>query len=136
MKFVSSLLLLLLHVNYYYYYMFSYYYYSIKRYHDYFQMCSFPLIILNVGYSTYYMKIHNSIIPYLITSSPIFPIVPDRNGHWGTWMSWQSCSVSCGSGGNRKRYRKCDAPSTQGAGRPCPGLDVDTGLCNTQQCPR
>merc|ERR1719436_647274 len=49
------------------------------------------------------------------------------------WMSWSSCTQSCG-GGQKKRYRR----SVFRPYRPCrqEGTRVEYGKCNTQPCVR
>ncbi|XP_049654923.1 SCO-spondin-like [Accipiter gentilis] len=45
---------------------------------------------------------------------------------WGAWSPWGPCSVSCG-GGERLRRRQCHQPA-------CPGLGLQSQICNTQVC--
>ncbi|XP_014811222.1 PREDICTED: SCO-spondin [Calidris pugnax] len=45
---------------------------------------------------------------------------------WGAWSPWGPCGVSCG-GGERLRRRRCHHP-------PCPGLALQSQMCNTQVC--
>ncbi|XP_065689130.1 SCO-spondin-like [Patagioenas fasciata] len=45
---------------------------------------------------------------------------------WGAWSPWGPCSVSCG-GGERLRRRQCQQPV-------CPGLGLESQLCNSQVC--
>nr|XP_054608122.1 hemicentin-1 isoform X2 [Nothobranchius furzeri] len=56
------------------------------------------------------------------------------DGKWSSWMSWGSCSVSCG-GGTRERTRLCASPAPQHRGRKCEGNDVHTDFCNSNPCP-
>ncbi|XP_074753624.1 SCO-spondin-like [Athene noctua] len=45
---------------------------------------------------------------------------------WGAWSPWGPCSVSCG-GGERLRRRQCQGPA-------CPGLGLQSQICNTHVC--
>ncbi|XP_045184211.2 coadhesin-like [Mercenaria mercenaria] len=56
------------------------------------------------------------------------------NGGWGEWSALSTCTHSCG-GGTQTSYRWCDKPRPSGGGHDCPGSDVTTQICNTQQCP-
>ena len=53
------------------------------------------------------------------------------NGNWGDWMSWSTCSVTCGTG-NQTRTRACDNPPPQYEGTHC---NVDGSAADqSQQC--
>ncbi|XP_043540788.1 properdin-like, partial [Chiloscyllium plagiosum] len=59
------------------------------------------------------------------------------HGSWSAWGSWGSCSGSCREEGSshaprRRRNRTCTnpTPSFDPPGDPCPGADVDVGLCD------
>ncbi|XP_072169938.1 LOW QUALITY PROTEIN: uncharacterized protein [Diadema setosum] len=41
------------------------------------------------------------------------------DGGLGDWQGWSDCSIHCGSGGVRYRYRACDNPSPQHGGNEC-----------------
>ncbi|KAM5129639.1 thrombospondin-1 [Mantella aurantiaca] len=56
------------------------------------------------------------------------------NGHWGPWSPWDICSLTCGSG-VQKRERLCNNPKPQFGGKDCPGDNVDNRICNKQDCP-
>ncbi|XP_033937393.1 hemicentin-1 [Pseudochaenichthys georgianus] len=56
------------------------------------------------------------------------------DGKWSSWVSWGTCSVSCG-GGTRQRTRLCASPAPQHAGRQCEGNDVQIDFCNNDPCP-
>ena len=49
---------------------------------------------------------------------------------WGSWISWSSCSRTCGDG-SRTRLRPCTGSSSNG----CPGSSVETETCNDGACP-
>ncbi|XP_059203327.1 properdin-like [Centropristis striata] len=52
---------------------------------------------------------------------------------WGQWLSWSSCSVSCGEGGVKRRQRVCSvAAECQLA---CGGQSEETETCPTTTCP-
>ena len=65
----------------------------------------------------------------------LFFILDNTDGGWGSWMSWTTCTVTCG-GGVRNRTRKCDRPPPANGGKEC-DLDkaAETGDCYTQACP-
>ena len=56
------------------------------------------------------------------------------NGNWGSWLSWNTCSVTCG-GGVRNRTRNCDNPPPDDNGDACVGDSLEIGECFTQNCP-
>ncbi|KAL1022832.1 hypothetical protein UPYG_G00032950 [Umbra pygmaea] len=56
------------------------------------------------------------------------------DGKWSSWLSWGTCSVSCG-GGTRQRTRLCASPAPQHGGRQCEGNDVHIDFCNSEPCP-
>ncbi|MBN3302708.1 THSD1 protein, partial [Amia calva] len=58
-------------------------------------------------------------------------IVQRNTETWGLWLSWSSCSVSCGEG-VRERYRECLAPSTGRAH--CTGLQRELSHCSLEDC--
>ncbi|XP_060581084.1 scavenger receptor cysteine-rich type 1 protein M130-like [Ruditapes philippinarum] len=59
---------------------------------------------------------------------------PAINGHWTSWTTWGSCSVTCG-GGTKKRTRTCTNPAPSGYGRACIGNSEDKDICNRKGCP-
>ncbi|XP_019904855.2 hemicentin-1 isoform X2 [Esox lucius] len=56
------------------------------------------------------------------------------DGNWSSWVSWGTCSVSCG-GGTRQRTRLCTSPAPQHGGRLCEGVDMHIDFCNSDLCP-
>lgn len=63
-----------------------------------------------------------------------------RDGSWGTWTSFDDCSVSC-DGGVQRRSRRCDSPSPSNGGLSCKALDgvrrsyeEESRLCNLNRC--
>ncbi|KAG8449721.1 hypothetical protein GDO86_016386 [Hymenochirus boettgeri] len=56
------------------------------------------------------------------------------NGQWGPWSLWDTCTVTCG-GGAQKRERLCNNPKPQYGGKECIGEFADTRLCNKHDCP-
>ncbi|XP_061556141.1 properdin-like [Phycodurus eques] len=57
------------------------------------------------------------------------------HGAWGSWSSFSACPVTCGVGLEVSR-RSCDSPAPKHAGRPCPGDERRTRLCNVDvHCP-
>lgn len=56
------------------------------------------------------------------------------NGGWGPWSLWDSCSVTCG-GGLQRRHRLCNNPAPKYNGKDCLGDSKASRLCNSQSCP-
>ncbi|KAK7106181.1 hypothetical protein V1264_017467 [Littorina saxatilis] len=52
------------------------------------------------------------------------------NGNWGSWERWSRMSVTCGSG-MRNRRRRCDNPSANFCGQPCPGSPMESERSDT-----
>ncbi|XP_076994271.1 A disintegrin and metalloproteinase with thrombospondin motifs 2 [Tamandua tetradactyla] len=62
------------------------------------------------------------------------PDILKRDGNWGAWSPFGSCSRTCGTG-VKFRTRQCDNPHPANGGRTCSGLAYDFQLCNSQGCP-
>ncbi|XP_023393506.1 A disintegrin and metalloproteinase with thrombospondin motifs 2 [Pteropus vampyrus] len=62
------------------------------------------------------------------------PDILKRDGNWGAWTPFGSCSRTCGTG-VKFRTRQCDNPHPANGGRTCSGMGYDFQLCNTQDCP-
>eukprot|EP00795_Rhopilema_esculentum_P001382 gene1382-15786_t len=58
---------------------------------------------------------------------------PYAHGGWTEWLSWSSCSKSCG-GGLRTRRRECTNPSPWNGGDDCMGHNGSSETCNTRLC--
>eukprot|EP00794_Sanderia_malayensis_P004747 gene4747-5371_t len=56
-----------------------------------------------------------------------------RDGHWGRWSSWTTCSVSC-SQGTRSRSRTCSDPAPRCSGAACNGTNSNSGNCFNGRC--
>ena len=56
------------------------------------------------------------------------------DGNWAQWLSWGSCSQTCGSG-DRYRSRSCSDPFPSFNGADCPGVSQESQTCNTNSCP-
>ncbi|XP_039525325.1 thrombospondin-1-like [Pimephales promelas] len=56
------------------------------------------------------------------------------NGGWGPWSPWDSCSVTCG-GGLQRRHRLCNSPAPKHGGKECLGDSKGSRMCNAQSCP-
>ncbi|XP_017285004.1 properdin [Kryptolebias marmoratus] len=57
------------------------------------------------------------------------------NGNWGSWLPYTSCPVTCGVG-LQVSVRRCDNPSPEHGGHPCPGEERKTAICSTNvHCP-
>ena len=55
------------------------------------------------------------------------------DGGWTTWSEWQTCSVTCG-GGSQKRTRTCANPLPQHGGAWCSGDVEQTRTCGNVAC--
>ncbi|EPY87659.1 A disintegrin and metalloproteinase with thrombospondin motifs 2 precursor [Camelus ferus] len=62
------------------------------------------------------------------------PDILKRDGNWGAWSPFGSCSRTCGTG-VKFRTRQCDNPHPANGGRTCSGLAYDFQLCSSQDCP-
>ena len=56
------------------------------------------------------------------------------NGGWSAWGAFEACSKTCG-GGEKTQRRMCNNPAPAYGGSYCPGENVNTVPCNTQNCP-
>ncbi|KAG2457471.1 thrombospondin-1 [Polypterus senegalus] len=56
------------------------------------------------------------------------------NGKWGPWSLWDTCTVTCG-GGIQRRTRLCNDPAPKYGGKECIGEPAETQLCNKKDCP-
>ena len=57
------------------------------------------------------------------------------HGNWGSWSSWDPCSVSCGVGETGRR-RFCDNPAPLNGGLYCGGESFKIRLCENEECPQ
>ncbi|XP_016146102.1 hemicentin-1-like [Sinocyclocheilus grahami] len=56
------------------------------------------------------------------------------HGGFSEWMEWGACSVSCGTG-VQKRLRQCNNPFPANGGHHCIGLATETRSCQGKPCP-
>jgi hypothetical protein len=56
-----------------------------------------------------------------------------RDGNWGEWTPWSSCTRSCNEG-TKIRRRKCDNPTPQNGGKPCKGSSRYSIICVQPRC--
>ncbi|XP_073439014.1 hemicentin-1 [Dendrobates tinctorius] len=56
------------------------------------------------------------------------------HGGFSDWLPWQSCSVTCGQG-VQKRIRLCDNPAPANGGLSCQGEESETRICQNKLCP-
>ncbi|XP_053542916.1 hemicentin-1 isoform X1 [Ictalurus punctatus] len=56
------------------------------------------------------------------------------HGGFSKWMEWGACSVSCGTG-IQKRLRRCNNPQPANGGHHCSGSDSETRGCQGKPCP-
>ncbi|XP_073778387.1 A disintegrin and metalloproteinase with thrombospondin motifs 2 isoform X2 [Danio rerio] len=61
------------------------------------------------------------------------PDIIKRDGSWGTWSGFGSCSRPCGRG-IQFRKRACDNPRPANGGRFCSGPSYQFQMCNTKEC--
>ena len=52
---------------------------------------------------------------------------------WRTWISWSSCSRTCGTG-VRSRSRRCNIAEHGGSTATCTRTGTDTEYCNRREC--
>ncbi|CAC5422935.1 HMCN [Mytilus coruscus] len=57
-----------------------------------------------------------------------------KNGNWGEWSIWNTCSPSCGLGYQTRR-RQCNSPIPSAGGRDCNGLNSQWQRCKLAVCP-
>uniref|UniRef100_A0AAQ5XIQ8 Thrombospondin-1 n=1 Tax=Amphiprion ocellaris TaxID=80972 RepID=A0AAQ5XIQ8_AMPOC len=62
---------------------------------------------------------------------PVFTVF---NGNWGPWSPWDTCTVTCGGGG-QTRKRLCNDPAPKYGGKECVGDAKETQKCNKKACP-
>ncbi|XP_052064146.1 receptor-type tyrosine-protein phosphatase mu-like [Mytilus californianus] len=55
------------------------------------------------------------------------------DGGWSTWNAWGACTVTCGTGQQRRR-RNCDNPLPANGGASCHGEDYDLLSCKPSEC--
>eukprot|EP00397_Hematodinium_sp_SG-2012_P000943 GEMP01000944.1.p1 GENE.GEMP01000944.1~~GEMP01000944.1.p1 ORF type:complete len:1628 (+),score=304.02 GEMP01000944.1:2-4885(+) len=55
-----------------------------------------------------------------------------RNCVWETWSDWENCSVSCGTG-QQRRHRTVRTHAKH-SGMPCSGVSVELGVCSHGPC--
>ncbi|XP_045170493.2 coadhesin-like isoform X2 [Mercenaria mercenaria] len=55
------------------------------------------------------------------------------SGGWSQWGNWESCSVTCGVG-IQKRHRSCSNPYPSGLGLHCFGEALDVEICRPGPC--
>uniref|UniRef100_A0A7M5X072 C-type lectin domain-containing protein n=1 Tax=Clytia hemisphaerica TaxID=252671 RepID=A0A7M5X072_9CNID len=56
------------------------------------------------------------------------------HGVWTSWGSWETCSLTCGTG-SQNRTRTCTDPAPQHGGDNCAGDASEPQDCNTNPCP-
>ncbi|XP_068096243.1 hemicentin-1 isoform X2 [Hyperolius riggenbachi] len=56
------------------------------------------------------------------------------NGGFSEWLPWQSCSVTCGQG-VQKRMRLCNNPAPANGGLHCQGEESESRICQNKPCP-
>lgn len=56
------------------------------------------------------------------------------DGGFSEWTSWDTCSVTCGTG-THTRTRDCNSPTPAYGGADCVGDLLETESCNEGPCP-
>ena len=51
---------------------------------------------------------------------------------WNNWSAWTSCSKLCGGG--QQSHTRTIKDAAQGGGQECIGPEIETKVCNTQDC--
>ncbi|CAC5378576.1 unnamed protein product [Mytilus coruscus] len=67
-----------------------------------------------------------SYIPCLLSACPV-------NGAWSSWNSWETCTVTCGTGQHSRR-RHCNNPPKANGGDNCQGEEYDNNSCTLSPC--
>uniref|UniRef100_H3DL88 Hemicentin-1 n=1 Tax=Tetraodon nigroviridis TaxID=99883 RepID=H3DL88_TETNG len=62
------------------------------------------------------------------------PLTVRVHGGFSEWAEWGLCTVSCGTGA-QKRLRRCNNPLPANGGRRCVGPDTETRGCQGKPCP-
>ncbi|XP_078498867.1 hemicentin-1 [Lissotriton helveticus] len=62
------------------------------------------------------------------------PLTVQVHGGFSEWFEWQTCSVTCGHG-VQKRSRRCNSPLPANGGRHCHGPDTESRDCQNKLCP-
>ena len=55
------------------------------------------------------------------------------HGNWSLWSEWETCSVTC-DGGLQRRLRNCDNPPPAFGGDDCSGESEEIRSCNEIPC--
>lgn len=55
------------------------------------------------------------------------------NGQWSSWNSWGACTVTCGTG-QQRRIRTCDNPVPANNGAYCQGPGSEYTSCLLSVC--
>lgn len=55
------------------------------------------------------------------------------DGGWSSWNSWETCTVTCGNG-EQRRTRFCNNPAPQNGGSNCTGEIYENQSCAVSQC--
>uniref|UniRef100_A0A8C2VRJ2 Hemicentin-1 n=1 Tax=Chinchilla lanigera TaxID=34839 RepID=A0A8C2VRJ2_CHILA len=62
------------------------------------------------------------------------PVIIQVHGGFSPWSAWGPCSVTCGSG-IQKRSRLCNNPLPANGGNPCQGSESEMRNCQKKLCP-
>ena len=81
---------------------------------------------ISAGSSSFY----NIFIMLIVLTSDTMIV----DGGLSLWGAWESCSVTCG-GGLQRRVRSCTSPPPQWGGRQCQESPVMYQSCNRGVCP-
>ncbi|KAJ8306418.1 hypothetical protein KUTeg_016963 [Tegillarca granosa] len=55
------------------------------------------------------------------------------DGYFEPWSEWERCSITCGTGGTKRRHRRCNPPKYNGA--ECVGKHNESANCSLYHCP-
>ena len=61
---------------------------------------------------------------------------PAINGNWGLWTEFSKCSLTCGDGAIKSRFRVCNNPGPAYGGQYCenPKSDTEVVPCVLDKC--
>ncbi len=57
-----------------------------------------------------------------------------KDGQWGAWSNFSTCSALCGNG-TQVRSRLCNNPAPQNGGANCTVNNTSTQSCDSGNCP-
>ena len=56
------------------------------------------------------------------------------DGNWGSWGTFDECTMTCGDSGVRTRKRECNDPAPLNGGQVCVGSESEVAKCSLMPC--